>query len=196
MSPEDEREFREFVTARSGSLLRVAYPLTGEVHLAQDLPQTALLGTMRRWGAIRRREHPEGVLRTAMYRPQVNRWRLRAGLRVSTYTEVARTNPTNVTKLTNHTVHSGPWPVPATGRPPRWPAAPPRASRAASATGAGGVADQCGGGSGEHRHRQADKGDPGGVGVQQGGHGRVVQLWAAVAVGRMGSYCTSSLCST
>lgn len=78
MSPEDEREFREFVAARSGSLLRVAYLLTGDVHLAQDLLQTALLGTVRRWGAIRRREHPEAYVRTAMYRHQVNRWRLRS----------------------------------------------------------------------------------------------------------------------
>ena len=58
MSPEDEREFREFVTARSAALLRVAYLLTGDVHHAQDLLQTALLGTVHRWAAIRRRERP------------------------------------------------------------------------------------------------------------------------------------------
>ena len=78
MSPEDEREFREFVTARSAALLRVAYLLTGDVHHAQDLLQTALLGTVHRWAAIRRREHPEAYVRTAMYRHQVNRWRLRS----------------------------------------------------------------------------------------------------------------------
>jgi RNA polymerase sigma-70 factor (sigma-E family) len=78
MSPEDEREFREFVTARSASLLRVAYLLTGDVHHAQDLLQTALLGTVHRWGAIRRRDNPEAYVRTAMYRHQVNRWRLRS----------------------------------------------------------------------------------------------------------------------
>ncbi|GAA1551031.1 SigE family RNA polymerase sigma factor [Dactylosporangium maewongense] len=78
MSPEDEREFREFVATRSAALLRTAYLLTGDTHLAQDLLQTALLGTVRRWAAIRRREHPEAYVRTAMYRHQINRWRLRS----------------------------------------------------------------------------------------------------------------------
>jgi RNA polymerase sigma-70 factor (sigma-E family) len=40
--------------------------------------QTALLSTVRRWGSIRGREHPEAYVRTAMYRHQVNRWRLRS----------------------------------------------------------------------------------------------------------------------
>jgi RNA polymerase sigma-70 factor (sigma-E family) len=78
MSPEDEREFREFVATRSAALLRTAYLLTGDTHHAQDLLQTALLGTVRRWGAIRGREHPEAYVRTAMYRHQINRWRLRS----------------------------------------------------------------------------------------------------------------------
>ena len=45
MSPEQERQFREFVAARSSALLRTAYLLTGDVHHAQDLLQTALLVT-------------------------------------------------------------------------------------------------------------------------------------------------------
>lgn len=76
MKPEDEERFREFVATRSPALLRTAYLLTGDVHHAQDLLQTALLATARRWARIR--ERPEPYLRRAMYRHQVNRWRARA----------------------------------------------------------------------------------------------------------------------
>lgn len=78
MRAEDERQFREFVAARSPALLRTAYLLTGDVHLAQDLLQTALLSCARRWHRIRRREQPEAYVRKAMYRHQINWWRSRA----------------------------------------------------------------------------------------------------------------------
>jgi RNA polymerase sigma-70 factor (sigma-E family) len=78
MNQADAHEFREFVAARSQSLLRAAYLLTGDVHLAQDLLQTALLATAGRWTRIRHREHPDAYVRRAMYRHQVNWWRARA----------------------------------------------------------------------------------------------------------------------
>lgn len=78
MSPEHEREFREFVAARSAALLRTAYFLTGDAHRAQDLLQTALLACARRWGRIRDREQPEAYVRRALHRHQVNWWRARA----------------------------------------------------------------------------------------------------------------------
>lgn len=76
MGPVEEREFREFVAGRSAGLLRTAYVLTGGVHLARDLLQTALLATARRWTAIE--GSPEAYVHTAMYRHQVNWWRSRA----------------------------------------------------------------------------------------------------------------------
>jgi RNA polymerase sigma-70 factor (sigma-E family) len=79
MSPEHEREFREFVAARSPSLLRTAYFLTGgDVHDAQDLLQTALMATARHWSRIVQRDHPEAYVRRALARHQTNRWRWRA----------------------------------------------------------------------------------------------------------------------
>lgn len=78
MSPEHQREFREFVATRSDALLRTAYFLTGDVHHAQDLLQTALLACARRWGRIRDRDQPEAYVRRALYRHQVNWWRARA----------------------------------------------------------------------------------------------------------------------
>lgn len=77
MTPEHEREFREFVASRSPTLLRTAYLLTGEAHHAQDLLQTALLGCARHWHRIRNREQPDAYVRRAMYRHQINRWRAR-----------------------------------------------------------------------------------------------------------------------
>ena len=44
--------FSEFVTTRSGALLRTAYLLTGEQALAQDLLQEALARTWPRWSGI------------------------------------------------------------------------------------------------------------------------------------------------
>jgi hypothetical protein len=58
MNQADAHEFREFVAARSQSLLRAAYLLTGDAHLAQDLLQTALLATAGRWTRIRHRDIP------------------------------------------------------------------------------------------------------------------------------------------
>ncbi|MEV0645440.1 SigE family RNA polymerase sigma factor [Phytomonospora sp. NPDC050363] len=77
MTPEHEREFRDFVAHRSDSLLHVAYLLTGDVHLAQDLLQTALMTCARRWHRIRDREQPTAYVRKAMYRHQINWWRRR-----------------------------------------------------------------------------------------------------------------------
>jgi RNA polymerase sigma-70 factor (sigma-E family) len=78
MSPEHEREFREFVAARSAELLRTAYFLAGgDVHDAQDLLQTALIATARHWSRIVKRDQPEAYVRRALARHQINRWRSR-----------------------------------------------------------------------------------------------------------------------
>ncbi len=42
MSDAEDAEFRDFVAVRSRALLRTAYLLTGDHHLAEDLLQTAL----------------------------------------------------------------------------------------------------------------------------------------------------------
>ena len=56
MNDADAGEFTAFVTARSPSLLRTAYLLTGSDQAAEDLLQTALLSTLRHWRRIRDRE--------------------------------------------------------------------------------------------------------------------------------------------
>lgn len=52
MTVESEAGFADFVEQWSPALLRVAFLLTGDRWLAEDLLQTALLKTSRRWARI------------------------------------------------------------------------------------------------------------------------------------------------
>ncbi|MGY1745988.1 SigE family RNA polymerase sigma factor [Blastococcus sp. SYSU D00695] len=52
MVREDEADFADFVRQWSPALLRVAYLLTGDRWSAEDLLQTALVKTSRRWSKI------------------------------------------------------------------------------------------------------------------------------------------------
>lgn len=58
--------FREFVAARSASLLRSAWLLTGNEATAQDLVQTALAKTWSRWPRVLRHDAPEPYVRQVM----------------------------------------------------------------------------------------------------------------------------------
>jgi DNA-directed RNA polymerase specialized sigma24 family protein len=49
----DLSEFDDFVVARGAALLRTAYLLTGDRHLAEDLVQAALAKTYRHWKRVR-----------------------------------------------------------------------------------------------------------------------------------------------
>lgn len=73
MDHEARRQFTDFVTARTPSLLRLAYLLTGDQHAAEDLLQNALIRTAGRWRHIR--ESPDAYVRKVMYHEQVSRWR-------------------------------------------------------------------------------------------------------------------------
>jgi RNA polymerase sigma-70 factor (sigma-E family) len=75
MDADAEREFREFVAARSAALFRSAYLLTGQREAAEDLLQTVLARVARRWDRIDRQ--PDAYVRRALYREQVSRWRRR-----------------------------------------------------------------------------------------------------------------------
>jgi RNA polymerase sigma-70 factor (sigma-E family) len=58
------QEFDDFVRGRSAALLRTAYALTGDRGHAEDLVQTALLRTARRWTAAR--AAPEAYVRQVL----------------------------------------------------------------------------------------------------------------------------------
>ncbi|WP_030442727.1 SigE family RNA polymerase sigma factor [Actinoplanes subtropicus] len=69
-------DFDEFVHGRGRALLRFAYVLSGDAHLAEDLVQEVLARLHRRWGRITAMQHPEAYVRAAIVR-QFLSWRRR-----------------------------------------------------------------------------------------------------------------------
>lgn len=69
----DKREFEAFVRASSDQLLRTAYLLCGDRGHAEDLVQTTLLRTARRWHSARRQ--PQAYARKILVNLAKDRWR-------------------------------------------------------------------------------------------------------------------------
>ncbi len=69
-------EFEEYVAARGRALERYAFVLTGDRQRAQDLVQTALLKTYRRWQQVARVEHPDAYVRRILTTSYLD-WRRR-----------------------------------------------------------------------------------------------------------------------
>ena len=70
-------EFEHFVHARSHVLLRTAFLLTGDGHLAEDLLQDALARVAQHWGAVARDGNPEAYARRVLHHRAVDTWRAR-----------------------------------------------------------------------------------------------------------------------
>jgi RNA polymerase sigma-70 factor (sigma-E family) len=68
--------FDAFVESRGRALLRFAYVLSGDAHLAEDLVQEVLARMHRRWDRITAMYHAEAYVRTAIAR-QFLSWRRR-----------------------------------------------------------------------------------------------------------------------
>ncbi len=69
--------FHEYVTSRSGSLLRMAYLLTRNRADAEDLVQAALAKTYQAWDRIEDRGAVDGYVRRAMVNTHISWWRRR-----------------------------------------------------------------------------------------------------------------------
>ena len=78
-------DFEAYVRARSPALLRSAYLLTGDEHLAEDLVQDALWRTHRAWTRVRHTS-PDAYTRKVMYHLNISWWRQRRTVEVSTAT--------------------------------------------------------------------------------------------------------------
>jgi RNA polymerase sigma-70 factor (sigma-E family) len=78
MDDADEAQFRQFVSARSGSLLRTAYLLVGDRGRAEDLVQTALVKTYVAWHRIREATAVEAFVRRVMVNTASSWWRRRS----------------------------------------------------------------------------------------------------------------------
>jgi RNA polymerase sigma-70 factor (sigma-E family) len=73
----DDSGFGDYVAARSGSLLRTAFLLTGNRADAEDLVQAALAQTYLAWDRIEDRGALDGYVRRAMVNTHISWWRRR-----------------------------------------------------------------------------------------------------------------------
>ncbi|MER5644718.1 SigE family RNA polymerase sigma factor [Streptosporangium sp. NPDC002524] len=86
-------EFTDFVAARGRALYRYGYVLTGNAEDAADLTQEALMRLGDAWPRVRKREDPEGYVRTTMARLHISVWRrLHRERLVATVPEAAYTD--------------------------------------------------------------------------------------------------------
>ena len=70
-----DADFASYLAARERALLRTAYALTGNVHDAQDLVQTALAKLYLSWDSVRDRESLDGYVRRIMVNEHTSLWR-------------------------------------------------------------------------------------------------------------------------
>jgi RNA polymerase sigma-70 factor (sigma-E family) len=68
--------FEEFVADHGQSLLRLAFVLTGDRHLAEDLTQTALADAYRHWRKVAVARHPDAYVRRILINAHLS-WRRR-----------------------------------------------------------------------------------------------------------------------
>ena len=68
--------FDELVRDRGAAWLRLAYLLTGDRHLAEDLLQTALVQVFRRWSSAGRAAEPDAYVRRVLVNTLIT-WRRR-----------------------------------------------------------------------------------------------------------------------
>ncbi len=87
MEASDEDSFNEFVASRGQALMRTAYLLTGDPHLAEDLVQTALFNAARRWRKIQ--GAPEAYVRRSIYHENISRWRRERHILEAVYDEAS-----------------------------------------------------------------------------------------------------------
>lgn len=78
MARRDGDEFAEFVAARSGALHRAAYLMVGDVSLAQDLLQEALIKTYVAWPRLRDKANAEAYTRKAITTTAISWFRRKA----------------------------------------------------------------------------------------------------------------------
>jgi RNA polymerase sigma-70 factor (sigma-E family) len=77
MTESADEQFRMFVAAQAGRLMRTAYLLTGDRGHAEDLVQSALCATYLHWRKVMRYERPEAYVRKVMLNERRSFWRRR-----------------------------------------------------------------------------------------------------------------------
>jgi RNA polymerase sigma-70 factor (sigma-E family) len=74
---QDREQFREFMVSRWPDLVRLAYGLTGDRWLAEDLAQTALASACNAWWRVRRANDPDAYVRRILINASNRRFRRR-----------------------------------------------------------------------------------------------------------------------
>ncbi|MBB5868779.1 RNA polymerase sigma-70 factor (sigma-E family) [Allocatelliglobosispora scoriae] len=69
--------FREYVQGRLPGLSRIAYLLTGDAHLAEELVQQTLISVAARWERVVAGGDPEPYIRRTLYHQHISSWRRR-----------------------------------------------------------------------------------------------------------------------
>lgn len=87
-TPDEDLDFAEFVREVSPRLLRTAYLLNGNQHIAEDLVQEALERACRRWRRIAATEAPEAYVRRIVVNLANDRWRRVGRLRETDHAQV------------------------------------------------------------------------------------------------------------
>jgi RNA polymerase sigma-70 factor (sigma-E family) len=85
--PSRPENFDDFVHSRGRALLRFAYVLSGDAHLAEDLVQEVLARMHRRWDRVTVMDNPEAYVRTSIVR-QFLSWRRRRAAREAIVADV------------------------------------------------------------------------------------------------------------
>jgi RNA polymerase sigma-70 factor (sigma-E family) len=70
----NDESFAQFMAAALPGLLRFGHVLTGDPHRAEELVQSALVKTYRRWGSLRH-DQPTAYVRRAMTNTYTSWWR-------------------------------------------------------------------------------------------------------------------------
>ena len=82
-----EESFLAYVRERVAALSRIAFLLTGDRHLAEDLVQETLLRVVGRWARIAAGGDPDAYVRRALYHQHVSAWRRHRGRTVHLETQ-------------------------------------------------------------------------------------------------------------
>jgi RNA polymerase sigma-70 factor (sigma-E family) len=71
----ERQQFEEFMTSRWAGLVRLAFGLTGDSWLAEDLAQTALASAYASWWRVRRADDPDAYVRRILINASKSRLR-------------------------------------------------------------------------------------------------------------------------
>jgi RNA polymerase sigma-70 factor (sigma-E family) len=75
ISSHDGEDFTEFAASRWAGLVRLAYGLTGDRWIAEDIAQTALARAYASWWRVRRADDPDAYLRRILINTSNRRFR-------------------------------------------------------------------------------------------------------------------------